>query len=151
MNYQGHTFLSELAVIVEPALDHVAVAKVPIAAGTVLDWAGHEPLTVKADIPPGHRFAICPVPPGEWVQQYGQPFARSRGLEPGDPVTDQTVDNVVPQVDVENLVLQTPKLSVMKPLKSQRSMYHLLVAKLLFNQIQRISMMSKSIHSSNGD
>ncbi len=37
--------------------------------------------------------------------QYGQPFALSKGLLPGDPVTDETVENIVPQQDPDRLEL----------------------------------------------
>ena len=102
--------LRDLAVIVDPEQDHVAVAKQLIPVKTILTWEGHGLLTVKADIPPGHRFAIRPVPAGEWVRQYGHPFARSKGLVPGDPVTDATAISEVPETEIEDLVLQTPKL-----------------------------------------
>jgi len=102
--------LRDLAVIVDPEQDHVAVAKQLILAKTILTWEGHGLLTVKADIPPGHRFAIRPVPAGEWVRQYGQPFARSKGLVRGDPVTDATAISEVPETEIEDLLLQTPTL-----------------------------------------
>ncbi|MBN2392412.1 MAG: UxaA family hydrolase [Anaerolineae bacterium] len=101
--------LSQLAIIVDPERDNVAVAKSLIPADTTVVWQGRE-VVVHADIPSGHRFALYPVPAGEWVRQYGQPFARSKGLHPGDPVDDTTVDSVTPPVDATNLVLQTPTL-----------------------------------------
>ena len=42
------------------------------------------------------------------MKQYGQPFAKSLGLAPGDPVNAQTVENSVPQVDAESIRLETP-------------------------------------------
>src|SRR5689334_23522223 len=102
--------LFEVAVVVDPARDQVAVVKEDVAAGTVLLWPGHDPITVGGDIYPGHRFAIRSVPAGEWVRQYGQPFAVSRGLAPGDPVNSDTVENVVPHVDAESVPLRPPAL-----------------------------------------
>ncbi len=101
--------LSLLAIVVDPERDNVAVAKTFISADTAVIWQG-TPVTVRADISPGHRFALYPIPAGEWVRQYGQPFARSKGLAVGDPVNDETVESVVPQVDADSLVLQTPQL-----------------------------------------
>jgi len=101
--------LSQLAIVVDPERDNVAVAKSFIPADTVVLWQGRT-MAVRADIPPGHRFALYPVPVGEWVRQYGQPFARSKGLAAGDPVNDDTVESVVPQVNAASLVLQTPHL-----------------------------------------
>ncbi len=101
--------LSELAIVVDPERDNVAIARAFIPAGTPVLWQGHT-LTVCADIPPGHRFALSSIPAGEWVRQYGQPFACSKGLAPGDPVNDETVESVVPPIDADRLVLQTPQL-----------------------------------------
>ncbi len=105
------TRLRDVAVIVAPGIDHVAVAKQHIPANTTLIWDDHDILTVKADISPGHRFAMRPVPAGAWVRQYGQPFARSKGLAPGDPVTDETVISEVPETALADLMLQTPQLA----------------------------------------
>jgi altronate hydrolase len=102
--------IQNLAIIVDPAQDHVAVALQPIPAGARLHGAGDAVITVRAEIPAGHRFAIRTVAVGEWVLQYGQPFAVSRGLQPGDPVTDETVENIVPQVDPESIAIQPPLL-----------------------------------------
>ena len=131
--------LRDLAVVVNPDQDHVAVAKQLIPANTVLTWDPAPPLpaqedrgcpppdsetankaettiVVRADIPAGHRFAIRPVPAGEWIRQYGQPFARSRGVEPGDPINNDTADSEVPEIEselllgAEQLVLDPPVL-----------------------------------------
>ena len=101
--------LSQLAIVVDPERDNVAVAKTHIPAGTTVTWM-ERAITIKADTPPGHRFAIVDVPADEWVRQYGQPFAQSKGLAPGDPVNDDTVISVTPQADAKNLILKTPQL-----------------------------------------
>jgi altronate hydrolase len=106
----GTRLLFDVAVVVDPERDNVAVVKEDVAAGTTLTRPGHAPITVHGDVYPGHRFAIRAVPAGEWVRQYGQPFAVSRGLAPGDPINNETVENVVPRVDAENIVLKTPVL-----------------------------------------
>jgi altronate hydrolase len=109
--------LYDRAVIVNPDRDHVAVAKEFIPAHTTLvieapvtGIDGTATLTVRADISPGHRFAIRAVPAGAWVRQYGQPFARSKGLEPGDPVNDHTVESEVPRVGAAEIEMETPHL-----------------------------------------
>ena len=90
--------LSDLAVVVDPDHDDVAVAVQPIDAGTTLYGENGNPVTLRATIRAGHRFAIRPVPAGTWILQYGQPFAISRGLVPGDPVNDSTADSEVPEI-----------------------------------------------------
>jgi len=101
--------LDDVAVVVDPGLDNVAVAKRAIAANTTVAWQATT-ITIEADIAPGHRFAVCAVPAGEWVRQYGQPFAQSKGLAPGDPINDATVLSEVPETGIDDLVLQTPSL-----------------------------------------
>ncbi len=110
--------LYDMAVIVNPDRDHVAVAKQFIPAQThltleapVTGSEGEERLTVRADVPAGHRFAIREVPSGEWVRQYGHPFARSKGLKPGDPINDQTVASEVPQVSAGEIEMEAPHLA----------------------------------------
>ena len=103
--------LHDFAVIVVPERDDVAVAKQWIPSGTTLVWEEESTeIILRADVPTGHRFAIRSVPANEWVRQYGQPFARSKGLEPGDRVDDTTVDSDFPEVEPSELTLRTPAL-----------------------------------------
>jgi altronate hydrolase len=111
MTTRTHTRnLHDIAVIVDPTQDHVAVAVEPIDAGTTLLWGGHDAVTLRDAIRPGHRFAIRSVPAGAWILQYGQPFALSKGLEPGDPVNDATADSEVPEIGPAQVTLQSPAL-----------------------------------------
>lgn len=98
--------LSSLAVVVDPEHDSVAVAKQALLAGIIISGLDGTEFALRADVPPGHRFAIRPVSDGAWVRQYGQPFALSRGLQPGDPINNETVENIVPQVNARNALEQ---------------------------------------------
>ena len=63
--------------------DNVAIARVPIAAGTELRVDG---VTVKAldAIPAGHKLALRAIRAGEAVERYGQVIGRARqAIEPG--------------------------------------------------------------------
>lgn len=51
--------------------DNIAVARVPIAAGTVIRVDGVD-LTATGDVPPGHKIALRPIAAGEQVIRYGQ-------------------------------------------------------------------------------
>jgi altronate hydrolase len=104
------TPLETVAVVVNPDEDDVAVARQALAAGTRLTSDRFGDLTLTAEIPMGHRFALRAVGAGAWIRQYGQPFARSKGLHPGDPVNADTTANEVPQVDAESIELRTPTL-----------------------------------------
>jgi altronate hydrolase len=110
MSDPAPTPLESLAVVVNPDHDDVAVARQPLPAGTRLASTRFGDLTLAADIPMGHRFALRPVAAGGWIHQYGQPFARSKGLRPGDPVNADTTLNEVPHVDADSLDLRTPTL-----------------------------------------
>ena len=88
--------LSEVAVRVDPA-DNCAVVKFGVESGTVVEFDGRE-IAIAADIGPGHRFAIESIPAGDFVLQYGQPIGTSRGLDPGDAITEDTMSNDIPVV-----------------------------------------------------
>ncbi len=62
--------LTEKAIVLQPG-DDVAIAKAGLSAGTVLDDVSG-PLTVRADIPPGHKLARRAVAAGGPVRRYGQ-------------------------------------------------------------------------------
>jgi altronate hydrolase len=102
--------LESVAVVVDPVRDDVAVAKEQIAAGTHLSSDRFGPIIVRADVPMGHRFTVRDVSQGDWLKQYGQPFARSKGVRVGDPVTPETAENVVPKVEAGSIELATPTL-----------------------------------------
>src|SRR5258706_14533384 len=102
--------LEDAAVVVDRALDDVAVARQSIATGTPLTSDQFGTLIVKSDIAMGHRFALRAIPAGMWIKQYGQPFARSRGIRVGDPINADTAENQVPHVDADSIQLNTPLL-----------------------------------------
>jgi altronate hydrolase len=97
--------LDTVAVVVDASRDDVAVARRALAAGTQLTSERFGLITLSADIAMGHRFAIRPVPAAAWVKQYGQPFARSRGLMAGDPINGETTVNDIPHVDADSIEL----------------------------------------------
>jgi altronate dehydratase small subunit len=73
----------------------VAVALVPLAAGTTLtDLDRGFALTLRADIPFGHKFAIRTIPKGGLVHKYGQVIGISTAaIEAGDHVHVHNVDS----------------------------------------------------------
>lgn len=99
------TDIKTIAVVVDHEHDNVAVAKQTLTPPISLRGPDGQVFPVQADIQPGHRFAIRAIPAGEWARQYGQPFAVSHGLQPGDPINPSTVDNMVPHVDPDAIEL----------------------------------------------
>lgn len=87
--------LEQCALIV-CADDNVAVAKRALEAQTVLLLSDGASLRVNHDVPAGHRFAICAIPSGHHVLQYGEPIGTSRGLQTGDRVTPENMSNDIP-------------------------------------------------------
>ena len=61
------------------ATDNVAVARVPIPAGTRLSVEGLQLVTREA-IPAGHKVALRAIGPGELVERYGQAIGRASQL-----------------------------------------------------------------------
>lgn len=66
--------------------DEVAIALRELAAGTVVDL-GDAAITLGADIPRSHKFALVAVAEGDQVHKYGQSIGRATtSIEPGDHV-----------------------------------------------------------------
>lgn len=57
--------------------DSVAVALVPLSAGTEID-TGEETVTLLADIPQGHKFAVKDIPAKKPVIKYGYPIGTAQ-------------------------------------------------------------------------
>ncbi len=104
------TRLEDLAIVVDPERDDVAVARDTIAAGITIKSTAFGQIGIRSAIMAGHRFALRAVPAGVWVKQYGQPFARSKGIVTGDSIDSTTVVNEVPHVDAESVEIVTPEL-----------------------------------------
>ncbi len=63
--------------------DNVAIARVPISAGTELRIDGSAVTAIDA-IPAGHKIALRAIRAGEPVERYGQVIGRAKqGIEPG--------------------------------------------------------------------
>jgi len=78
------------ALVLDPR-DNVATALVPLAAGqaVALETAT---VTLAADTPRGHKFALRPIAAGEPVLKYGQPIGRATAaIAPGQHVHTHNV------------------------------------------------------------
>ncbi|MGA2591659.1 MAG: altronate dehydratase family protein [Bryobacteraceae bacterium] len=77
---------AENSVIQLHATDNVAIARVPISAGSELKVDG-QALTVREPIPAGHKIALAHIPQGGIVRRYGQIIGRaSQTIAPGSHV-----------------------------------------------------------------
>lgn len=88
--------LTGLAIIMDPS-DQVAVAKENLAAATRLEFHD-DVMEMKSSVRRGQRFAICDIPAGEYVRQFGFPFGRSKGIAKGEIISRTNIDDVVPEV-----------------------------------------------------
>jgi altronate hydrolase len=78
------------AIHLNPA-DNIAVARVPLAPGMHLRIDGVA-LTVRDNVPAGHKVALAPIAPGEIVRRYGQVIGRAkRPIEPGSHIHTQNL------------------------------------------------------------
>ncbi|MDQ4121446.1 MAG: UxaA family hydrolase [Acidobacteriota bacterium] len=89
--------ISQYAIIVNPE-DNVAVVKTETFPGLVVALSDGRAIKVKDAVPPGHRFAIRPIPAGDYVRQYNQPIGTSLGIEEGEWITHKNMTNDVPVV-----------------------------------------------------
>src|SRR5262245_55593725 len=63
--------------------DNVAVARVPVPAGSELRVNGFS-ITTRDAIPAGHKVALRAIGPGEMLLRYGQAIGRAKtAIEPG--------------------------------------------------------------------
>ncbi len=73
------------AIRLHPA-DDVAIARVPIGAGTALE-IGDFHITARQEIPAGHKIALHEIAPGETVHRYSHSIGRaSRPIQAGDHI-----------------------------------------------------------------
>ena len=98
--------LSTFAIRVD-ARDNVAVARVTVPPGTRVECDGTV-VEVTDAITPGHRFALVPIPAGDFVRQYGQPIGTSRGVAAGALISRENMSNDVPVVRDLDPALQNP-------------------------------------------
>lgn len=89
--------ISEFAIIVN-AEDNVAVVKNETTSGLELSLPDGDTVVVKSAVRPGHRFATCAIPAGDFVRQYGQPIGTSMGIEKGEWVTHDNMSDDVPVI-----------------------------------------------------
>jgi altronate hydrolase len=89
--------VSDYAIIVNE-IDNVAVVKNETRAGLALVLPDGVPITLLAEVPPGHRFATRDIPAGEFVRQYGQPIGTSLGISKGECISHDNMSDDVPLV-----------------------------------------------------
>lgn len=102
------TPITDYAIVVDPG-DNLAVVKKETERGLEVFLPDSRVVCIRAAIPPGHRFAIRDIPPGEFVLQYGQPIGTSRGIGEGDQITHANMSDEVPVIRVLPEDLSTPQ------------------------------------------
>src|SRR5260370_3580715 len=106
---EGVAPIAEFAIIVDPR-DNVAVVKSETWPNLEVALADQSLISLKAAVPPGHRFATRIIPAGEFVLQFGKPIRTSRGILEGQMITHDNMTDDVPVVrDLpENLYVAPP-------------------------------------------
>ena len=103
----SEVLLNECAIVVDAA-DNVAVVKREIAKDTRVMLSGGQTVRVSGTVTVGNRFALRPIPAGDFVRQYGQPIGTSMGIDEGAPVSHSNMSDDVPVVRSLPENLQTP-------------------------------------------
>src|SRR5437016_5558142 len=88
--------------------DNVAVVKREVAQGTTVELQEGRMVKVNGAVSVGNRFAIRPIPAGDFVRQYGQPIGTSLGIAEGDPITRANMSDDIPIVRSLPEDLHTP-------------------------------------------
>jgi altronate hydrolase len=99
--------LARYAIVVDPARDNVALAKQAMTPGQYARESGAL-LHVVEPVAPGQRVALEEIPRGEFLVQYGCPFAISRGIGSGCRADPDRVEAALPQIDPESVDLPDP-------------------------------------------
>lgn len=90
--------LMDVALVLNPQEDNVAIAKQNIESGTQLQYQG-DVIAIQQDIQVGHRFALKDIPEGNDVKQHKSAFGRSQGIVRGELIATTNLDNILPEVD----------------------------------------------------
>lgn len=93
--------IEEVAIIMDRHLDQVAVAKVDIPQGSVLEFKDNA-IEIKGLIKKGGRFALADIREGEFVRQYGYPFGQSKGISKGELISQLNIRNVLPESSLKD-------------------------------------------------
>lgn len=93
---EGHVFLRDIALVINPRLDNVAVAKKDILSGTAVMFNNNR-VNISALIKKGQRFALADIKNKEYLRQYGYPFAQSRGIFRGELIQVSNIRNIIPK------------------------------------------------------
>ena len=81
---------SEVARLPMPG-DNVAIATRRLEAGTGIDYEGRS-FTLSHTVMEGHRFAVEPIEPGQFLLSWQLPFGvAERALKPGDYACNQSM------------------------------------------------------------
>ncbi len=99
--------INEYAIIVDPK-DNVAVVKTETHPALEVVLPDKHLLQLSSAVPPGHRFATCDIPEGQFVLQFGQPIGTSLGIKEGEQITHENMSNEVPIVRDLPESLHTP-------------------------------------------
>lgn len=93
---------------INPA-DNVAVAISPLSAGTTVNVDGDD-ITLVADIPAGHKFALCEIAEGENVIKYGFPIGHARHAVKKGAFLDHNdiKTNLEGQLDYSDISIDNP-------------------------------------------
>ncbi|WP_290391934.1 altronate dehydratase family protein [uncultured Duncaniella sp.] len=89
--------------------DNVAVAISPLSAGTTVNVDGDD-ITLVADIPAGHKFALCEIAEGENVIKYGFPIGHARHAVKKGAFLDHNdiKTNLEGQLDYSDISIDNP-------------------------------------------
>jgi altronate hydrolase len=97
----------EKFLVMDPALDQVAIAKSDILKGSALYIDGDR-IQIKEIIKSGQRFALTDIEKGELVRQFGYAFGQSKGIMKGDPITAENIEDVLPKEDLKEFETPPP-------------------------------------------
>ncbi|MCL5884725.1 MAG: UxaA family hydrolase [Deltaproteobacteria bacterium] len=105
--------LHEVAVLVDPVRDNVAVLHRPVRRGLRL-FLGDAPIVVRQSMNVGDRMTIVEIGRKRPLVQFGVPFATSHGLQAGEKITSSNTSDKLP--------VKGGRLAPVRPARNHRRM-----------------------------
>lgn len=89
--------LDDIAIVVNPKLDNVAVAKKNVKKRICVAYRG-DIFNINDSISKGERFALSKIKKNDFLIQYGHPFGQSAGINRGDKITNENIKNTLSKI-----------------------------------------------------
>lgn len=116
----GTTSLHDVAIIIHPATDNVAVSTVEVLEKDTVLELDSRTIAMRGRVLRGQSFAIQHLEKGNPIISLGDPFGvASESVEPGDPIDEKNLERDLPRM--RTVFRDNPEPTKLDPVLSQRT------------------------------